>query len=1063
MIRNVVARTLRIQAVFMMLPLLGGCGRSGPPYSPTDALKTFTIEPGFRIESYVSEPDIRSPVAMEFDESGRIYVVEATGYPLKMEARVGRVILLDDTDGDGRPDRRTLFADKLTMPTGIMRWKKGVMVTDAPDVLYFEDTDGDGKADTRKVVLTGFALTNPQHTVNNPVYGLDNWIYLAHEGPAGAVIFPDTFGDRGSDLRFPDRAEAPSLKPARRMVRFRPDSGQLEYLASSSQFGHSVDPWGHRFTVSNDDHIRQEVIPAAYLTRNPDLPVGSAVERISDHRPAADVYPITHRARVEMLSEVGSFTSACALTVYLGGAFPVSLGLFSLVAEPAQNLVHRDVLARSGATYTARRAREGVEFLASTDAWFRPVNFAIGPDGAIYVVDYYRQVIEHPEWMATHTHQSPDLYAGEDRGRIYRISPETTLPRPGPIRLGQASDRELVQRLASPNIWWRRTAQRLLIDRGSADAVEPLTMLFATSQFAVARLHALWTLEGLHRLETRLIEKALEDPEAGVRENAILLAEPRLSGSPTLVEKLLTMERDPDRRVQFQLLCTLGGIDSRASRAAQDRLLAQAIDDPWMQIAALSASSDRAPQLFRTATAFTDRQTSARGTFFHQIAAVIGARRKTAEIRQVLTALLNHHHEPAGETSGASEPRERRGASGVPASERVGGSGRLRAVGASASLAGALAEAGGAKPPGKEEWRAATLDGLAQGFGSSQVSGRRASGDSGARVDLGQDLLLKLFESPDEEVRRASLRGLTATGLPPDAAPLLVRAAATARTAARDPALRADSIGLLALDDPAAHEALFKQLIDPQQPEAVQAAAVRGLGRVKGAAVGTYLIERWKSMTPAVRMHAADGMFLDPERPRLLLEAIERDTVQPWTLAFRHKRQLLMSRDVSLRESARSLLEERAADREVVLKRYQAALEKTGDPQKGRVVFERVCAKCHKLNGLGQDVGPDLATIRNRSPQHILPDIIMPSASIAQNYESYVVDTTSSGMIEGVLSAQTPTTITIRHEAGREDVIRRTDIKGMRVTNLSAMPADLDRQITVDQMADLLRFLKSAR
>jgi putative membrane-bound dehydrogenase-like protein len=171
-----------------MLVAALGCGRSGPPYSPADALKTFKIEPGFRIESFASEPDIRSPVAMEFDENGRLYVVEAPGYPLKMKDKIGRVVLLEDTDGDGRPDRRTFFADKLTMPTGVMRWKQGVMVTDAPDVLYFEDTDGDGKADIRKVMLTGFAFSNPQHTVNNPLYGLDNWIYLAHEGPAGAVI-----------------------------------------------------------------------------------------------------------------------------------------------------------------------------------------------------------------------------------------------------------------------------------------------------------------------------------------------------------------------------------------------------------------------------------------------------------------------------------------------------------------------------------------------------------------------------------------------------------------------------------------------------------------------------------------------------------------------------------------------------------------------------------------------------------------------------------------------------------------------------------------------------------
>src|SRR5437763_1716515 len=268
--------------------LLAGCCRSRPPYGPTEALKTFHIEPGFKIENFVAEPDIRSPDAMEWDEDGRIYVVENPGYPLNTEGKVGRVILLEDTDGDGRPDRRTVFADNLTLPTGVMRWKKGVLVTDAPDVLYLEDTNGDGKADIRRVMLTGFAFTNPQHTVNNPVYGLDNWIYLAHEGPAGAVIFTDKFGDRGSDIRFPDNPDAPVLKPARRMVRFRPDTHELEYLASGTQFGHSFDTWGHQFTVSKEDHIREEVIAAPYLKRKPDLPPGSPMTPI--HAPL----PTTH-------------------------------------------------------------------------------------------------------------------------------------------------------------------------------------------------------------------------------------------------------------------------------------------------------------------------------------------------------------------------------------------------------------------------------------------------------------------------------------------------------------------------------------------------------------------------------------------------------------------------------------------------------------------------------------------------------------------------------------------------------------------------------------------------
>jgi putative heme-binding domain-containing protein len=298
-------------------------------------------------------------------------------------------------------------------------------------------------------------------------------------------------------------------------------------------------------------------------------------------------------------------------------------------------------------------------------------------------------------------------------------------------------------------------------------------------------------------------------------------------------------------------------------------------------------------------------------------------------------------------------------------------------------------------------------------------------------------------------------------GLPPNRTAAIERAAALAANQDADPALRADALGLLALSGAASREELFKQMIDPKQPEPVQAAAARALGSVEGAEVGDFFIAHWRAMTPAVRAEAADAMFRDPDRPRVLLAAIKGDIVQPWTLAFRHKRQLLMSRDPALRESARALLEERAGEREKVLKRYEAALQMNGDPARGRQVFERVCAKCHQLNGLGHEVGPDLATIRNRPPQLILPDIIMPNKSIAQNYESYVIETRSAGTLEGVMGPQTPNTITLRHEDGKQDVIQRADIKSIHVTNLSAMPDDLDKQISVDQMADLLKFLKT--
>ena len=363
-------------------------------------------------------------MALEFDENGRMFVVEMPGYPLDTRP-TGRIRLLEDRDGDGRFERNTIFADGLVLPNGVMPFQKGVLVTAAPDVWYLEDADGDGKAERREKVLTGFAFTNPQHMVNTPVFGLDNWITLAHEGPADAVIYPELFGDPGSAIRFPGRPDVPPVDVGRHAVRFRPDTFALEGRSGSSQFGHAFDEWGRYFTLDNSNHLRHEVIAARYLRRNPDLPVGDAMQDISDHGSNAKVFAITKRPRFELLTEPGEFTSACSLTIDLGGALTPARERSSFVAEPAQNLVHRDVWSEKGSTFTARRAREGTEFLASTDSWFRPVNMTVGPDGALYVVDYYRQMIEHPEWASTHVHKhEKDMYAGQDRGRIWRITPQ---------------------------------------------------------------------------------------------------------------------------------------------------------------------------------------------------------------------------------------------------------------------------------------------------------------------------------------------------------------------------------------------------------------------------------------------------------------------------------------------------------------------------------------------------------------------------------------------------------------------------------------------------------------
>lgn len=984
--------------------LTGQAGAGAPPYTAEQGLAMLKVEPGFRVELVASEPDVQSPVAMDIDEDGRIFVVEMPGYPLDVSPS-GRVKLLEDTDEDGRIDRTTVYADNLVLPSGVMRHKRGILVTSPPDLLYFEDINGDGKADVREVVLTGFARTNPQHAVNHPVYGLDNWVYLAHSGGSEPVIYRELFGDKGRDLTFPGRPELKGLDARGRGVRLKPDAFKLEGLSSRTQYGNAFDVYGHFFAHNNSIHARHEVIAARYLERNPHLLLPSAMADISDHG-NGNIMPITHGARFDLLTEAGQFTSACGLTIYAGGAFPDGFEGAAFVAEPVHNLVHRDVLSPRGATFVASRGRDDMEFLASTDSWFRPVNLYVGPDGALYVIDYYRPYIEHPEWASSDLQKNPDvLSTGKDRGRIYRIvaseasNGPTSRARP---RLGTASDADLVKALAHRNLWWRRTAQRLLVTGTRHDAVPALERLADARPSAIARLHALWTLEGLGRLEAPRVLQALGDPDPGVRENAIVLAERWLS-QPDASTALLALADDPDARVRFQLLVTLGSLDTPASHATQQRLLLDAMEDDWMQVAALSASSDRAMAWFERAlqpgSGLSARESPGRAAFFDRLGGVIAARQKQAELARAITVVAD----PSA--------------------------------------------------PVGDWWRAALLEGVARGITGSKAD-RRGLGES-------QQMLLTLAAG-DQPLRRAAVTLLGVSGIEPGAATkaTLAHMVQVATDTAADPEARIDAISLLALGDPAAHQRVFESVITTSEPEAVQIAGVNALGRVPGDVAPSLLLAAWPTLTAPVRTAAATVVLARREGSQAMLDALQSGTVKPWMLNFWHKRSLIMHRDERIRATARTVLEESPEARARVVARYAAALGGRGDAARGASVFTQHCSMCHQIDGQGgMEMGPDLSTVRHRPMPLLLADILEPSRSIAQHYETYQVERTSGDTLMGVIGEQSPTSITFRQGPGQNVTITRSQIRQMSVVPQSTMPEALDQQITPEQMADLLAYL----
>jgi putative membrane-bound dehydrogenase-like protein len=633
--------------------------------APQDAEKTLRLSEPFTAELFAAEPDVVDPVEMVFDEDGRIYVAEMRDYPddpAPGKPARSRIRLLEDAGGDGRFERSTIFADQVLEVSGLMPWKGGLIVTSAPDILYFKDTNGDGKADVRQVLYTGFPKVNPEARITNLRLGMDNWIYAANEGRDGRITSPahpelPPVTVRGADFRF-------------HMIRER-----AEPASGPTQFGMTFDDWGNRFLTQNTVHTRHAVVPMQYLARAPLLEAGAVSQDISDHgQPSAPIFPLTkpqawreqrtklrqQRYDENQLNRVeqvgGFFTGASGGTIYSGDVFPKEYWGNLFTADVSANLVHRDILTPDGVTFKASRGKDNVEFLASTDVWFRPCNFANGPDGNLYLIDIYRKFIETPESIPDAIKKNMDFYAGDTMGRIYRIAPKTPLAKHG-MRpaMSKMSAVELVAHLESTNGWHRQTAQRILLERQDKSAIPALRNLAAKSANPVGRAQALWMLEGLGALEAGDVKRGLADEHPGVREHSLRLAEAFL---PALSEDVLKLEKDTDVRVQFQLSFTAGQVKSPKAQTVLASIAKRHAEDKWFRLAILSSVSDF-PARFLELTLYHP-------ALAPQLAALVGSRKQPAELSQVLAAVARHE-KPEAVLEGLARGLRLIGATAIPA------------------------------------------------------------------------------------------------------------------------------------------------------------------------------------------------------------------------------------------------------------------------------------------------------------------------------------------------------------------------------------------------------------
>jgi putative membrane-bound dehydrogenase-like protein len=558
--------------------------------SPVTAQESLPLlqlaDPRLKVELAAAEPQVLDPVAIAFDEKGRMWVVEMGDYPNGPKPGhppLSRIRLLEDRDGDGFYETAHDFRDQLLFATGIQPWRGGVIVTLSGRVVWMKDTDGDGRADVEETWFTGFSEQNPQLRANHPTFALDNRVYIANGLRGGDVIA------RNSKWS----AAARPLSISGRDFSFDPLRGTYAAVSGIGQFGTTFDDFGNRFVCSNRNPCQHVVLSDADLARTPWAAVPSVMQDVSPAGNDSHVYPLT-RAWTTSNLHAGQFTAACGVTIYRGDLLGNAYYGNSFTCEPTANLVHRDALEPDGATFRSRTADAGVDFLASRDEWFRPVNLANGPDGALYVVDMYRAVIEHPEWVPDELKHRPDERYGDDRGRIYRIVPvnfrrEASGQTRSPINA--ASTSQQVALLDHPNSWQRETAARLLYERQDKSARGALEHLASGATRGQGRALALYVLDGLSQLSPRVVVKAMSDRDAGVRACALRLGRRWLANDQEIRKRLFQLaENEPIARVRFEVALALGDVIGEPSAAtALARLAIQDRPDEWARRAAATS------------------------------------------------------------------------------------------------------------------------------------------------------------------------------------------------------------------------------------------------------------------------------------------------------------------------------------------------------------------------------------------------------------------------------------------------------------------------------------------
>jgi putative heme-binding domain-containing protein len=939
----------------------------GPPLSPAEAVKKMKVPPGFSVEVVASEPQIVNPVAMTFDERGRIWVTESLEYP-RLSAGPGRdrIKVLEDTDGDGKIDKVTVFAEGLNIPSGIAVGHGGVWVANSPDLLFYK-IGPDGKAAGKpEVVVTGFGRTDTHELPNSLTWGPDGWLYGLN-----GVFNHSHVKHQGKEHRFTCA-----------LFRVHPKTREFQLFCEGTS-----NPWGVAFDNEGSafvsacviDHLWHLTETGYYLRQGGPYPpftwvLGSIVRH--RHQKAAycglhffdsDAYPPEYRERLYM----GNIHGGC---------------------------INVDVLRRDGSTYAASPAPD---FLTANDPWFMPVAQKTGPDGCLYILDWYDRYHCYQD-----AHRDPK---GIDRthGRLYRVRYKNT-PRAPKFDLAREGDDRLIGRLASPNVYFRDQAQRLIAERYNPAIRAKLEKLVLDARAPhKARMHALWALVGGGRLDAAFHKKLLGHPDAGFRAWGV-----RAAGNMGTVDEAVratvrALAADDARDVQLQVAIAARKLDGAKAIPLLLDVLAHCGDDrliPAIVWQNLHPLLEEKADDFLEAVKKREGMANLGHVLPRVVERVLARRRPRVRLALALFTLLQEgKHADHG------------------------------AAGRCLALLAAKVQSG--------EITGSLADTLREQFAPVLRTLLADKGRGPLHTEAG--LLAATLKEPE---------GLA-----------LARAVFVGRGQAEAVRLRALD-ALIGARDKGVLDAADSVLSNAGEKAPFRGKVLLELGRLNDTQVARLVLRRYAKMEPELRARAVELLTERPAWGKALVRAVADKKVPAAAVNANQLRRLVACKDVALTRQVKALWgtmrEARSPEREKVVAAMRQLLRtRRGDARRGQGVFKKLCAECHKIHGEGLDVGPDLTANGRASFEQLLTKVFDPNLLIGTAYQAVTLRTARGRVLTGLLVEDSAARVVVKLQGGKQETVARKNVEELTPSKMSLMPEGIEKLLKGQEIADLFAFL----